>query len=117
MNRRRFLKSTAAIPLLPIAAARALTSSAEGAAARAPARRVRPGDTSWPSEADWNKLRQTLEGRLIKVESPLAACQKEPNGASCQEVLKRLTNPYYIGDQPGLTQTSGWVDAWISAPS
>ena len=117
MNRRRFLKSTAAIPLLPIAVSWALTNSAKGAARRAPVRRVRPGDPSWPSEADWNKLRQTVEGRLIGVESPLAACQKEPNGASCQEVLRRLTNPYYIGDQPGLTQTSGWVDAWTSNPS
>ena len=51
------------------------------------------------------------------MESPLAACQKEPNGVACQEVLKQLKNPYYIGDQPGLTQTSGWVDAWMSAPS
>src|SRR6185369_4812087 len=117
MNRRRFLKSTAAMPLLAIAASPALTNLAKGAAPRSPARRVRPGDPAWPSEADWNKLRQTVEGRLIKVESPLAACQKEPNGASCQEALKRLKNPYYIGDHPGLTQTSGWVDAWMAAPS
>jgi FAD/FMN-containing dehydrogenase len=117
MNRRRFLQSTAAIPLLPIAASRALTISAKAAAPRAPARRVRPSDPSWPSEADWIKFRQTVEGRLIKVESPLTACQKDPDGASCQEILKRLKNPYYIGDQPGLTQNSGWVDAWMSAPS
>jgi FAD/FMN-containing dehydrogenase len=116
MNRRRFLKSTAAIPLLPLVASRALTSSAKGAAPASTVR-VRPGDPSWPSEMDWNKLRQTVGGRLIKVDSPLAACQKEPNGVACQEVLKRLKNPYYIGDQPGLTQTSGWVDAWMSAPS
>ena len=117
MNRRRFLKSTVAIPLLPLAASQALTNSANGTAPRSPARRVRPGAPSWPSEADWNKLRRSVEGRLLKVESPLAACQREPNGTSCQEVLQRLKNPYYIGDQPGLTQTSGWVDAWMSAPS
>ncbi len=28
-----------------------------------------------------------------------------------------LHNPYYIGDQAGMTQTSGWVDAWKSTPS
>ena len=28
-----------------------------------------------------------------------------------------MKNPYYVGDQPALTQTSGWVDAWTSAPS
>src|SRR5436190_22872557 len=94
MNRRHFLKSTAAMPLLAIAASPPLTNLAKAAASRLPTRRVRPGDPAWPSEADWNKLRRTVEGRLIKVESPLAACRKEPNGASCQEVLKRLKNPY-----------------------
>jgi len=117
MNRRRFLKSTAAMPLLAATASPALMQLAKAAAPRSPTRRFRPGDPEWPSEADWNKLRQTVEGRLIKVESPLAACRNEPNGPSCQEVLKRLKNPYYIGDEPGLTQTSGWVDAWRSAPS
>lgn len=28
-----------------------------------------------------------------------------------------LRNPFYIGEQPGLTQTSGWAGAWTSAPS
>src|ERR1043165_4601555 len=101
MNRRRFLKSTAAIPLLPIAASQALANSAKGAAPGFPARRVRPGHPSWPSGVDWNRLRQSVEGRLIKVESPLTACQKESNGTLCQEVLKRLKNPYYLGDEPG----------------
>jgi FAD binding domain len=32
-------------------------------------------------------------------------------------VLKALHNPYYVGDQPAGTQTVGWVDAWMSAPS
>src|SRR5881397_2328955 len=117
MNRRRFLKSTAAIALLPIAASQALLNSGKGATARTPARRVRPGDAAWPSEMDWDKLRHALDGRMIKVESPLAACQKDPNGTACKEALKRLKNPYYLGDQPGLTQNSGWVDAWVSAPS
>ena len=26
-------------------------------------------------------------------------------------------NPYYRGDEVGLTQTLGWVDAWTSQPS
>jgi len=28
-----------------------------------------------------------------------------------------MKNPYFLGDQPGATQISGWQDAWISAPS
>jgi FAD/FMN-containing dehydrogenase len=82
-----------------------------------PVRRVRPGDPSWPSEASWDRLRREVRGRLIKVESPLTACQTAPEGALCTKVFKGLKNPYYIGDQPALTQTSGWVDAWTSAPS
>ena len=56
-------------------------------------------------------------GHLIKVESPLAACKSAPGSAPCQEVIKNLQNPYYIGDQAGATQSTGWVDGWISAPS
>jgi FAD/FMN-containing dehydrogenase len=82
-----------------------------------PARRVRPGEPSWPSDASWDRLRREVRGRLTKVESPLTACQTEPEGAACAEVFRALKNPYYIGDQPALTQTSGWVDAWTSAAS
>ena len=32
-------------------------------------------------------------------------------------VRKLLADPFYIGDQPGLTEISGWLDAWRSAPS
>jgi FAD/FMN-containing dehydrogenase len=53
----------------------------------------------------------------MKVESPLTACHAAPEGASCAAVFRALQNPYYIGEQPALTQTSGWVDAWTSAPS
>lgn len=117
MNRRHFLKSSAAIPVLPICCSQILTTSAKGAAPGLPARRVRPGDPSWPSAESWDRLSRDVGGRLIKVQSPLAACQSAPNSASCSEVFKQLKNPYNIGDQPGLTQTSGWVDAWTSAPS
>ena len=115
MNRRQFLKSATAIPVLSTGCSQVLRTSAKGAAQ--PVRRVRPGDPSWPSEASWDRLRREVRGRLIKVESPLTACQTAPEGASCTEVFKELKNPYYIGDQPALTQTSGWVDAWTSAPS
>ncbi|MEO6051688.1 MAG: FAD-dependent oxidoreductase [Pyrinomonadaceae bacterium] len=62
-------------------------------------------------------MSKEVDGRLIKVESPLTACWDTPNGALCGEFFNELKNPYYIGDQPGLTQTAGWVDAWTSAPS
>jgi FAD/FMN-containing dehydrogenase len=31
--------------------------------------------------------------------------------------MRQLRNPYYLGDEPALSQTSGWADAWTSAPS
>ncbi|HEY5564117.1 MAG TPA: FAD-linked oxidoreductase, partial [Rhodothermia bacterium] len=113
MNRRQFLMGAAVAPILAGCAQFGRTS------AEAPQRfrRVRPGDQLWPSEAQWDTLRQAVHGRLIKLESPLAACRAEPDGAYCTKFFKELKNPYYIGDQPALTQTSGWVDAWTSAPS
>jgi FAD/FMN-containing dehydrogenase len=80
-------------------------------------RRCRPSDPSWPSASSWERLNQAVGGHLIKVQSPIAACEVAPDSASCKEFFKALKNPYYIGDQVGLTQTSGWVNAWVSAPS
>jgi FAD/FMN-containing dehydrogenase len=114
MNRRQFLKSETAIPLLT-GCTQILRTSEEGAAQ--PVRRVRPGDPSWPSDATWDRLRQAVHGRLITVESPLTACRTAPEGPACTAVFNGLKNPYYIGEQPALTQTSGWVDAWRSTPS
>ena len=117
MNRRQFLKSAAAIPVLTMGCAQTSKTSANRLAPSSPVRRVRPGDPAWPSEASWDRLKGEVGGRLINVESPLAPCRKAPASTACSEVFRRLKNPYYIGDEPGLTQTSGWVDAWTSAPS
>jgi FAD/FMN-containing dehydrogenase len=114
MNRRQFLKGAAAVPFLA-SCSQFLRTSAKTAVPSV--RRVRVGDPSWPSEASWDRLRREIRGRLIFLESPLTACQTAPEGTSYAEVFKGLRNPYYIGDQPGLTQTSGWLDAWTSAPS
>jgi hypothetical protein len=117
MNRRHFLKSAAAIPFLQVGCSQLSETSAKRTAPSPAPRRVRPGDPAWPSAASWDRLNREVGGRLIKVQSPLAACQNAPTSAACSEVFRKLKNPYYIGDQPGLTQTSGWVDAWTSAPS
>jgi len=111
MNRRRLLAQSAAIPFASILG--------EGSALSAGRifRRVRPSDPAWPSAASWAKLNQDVGGRLIKVQPLLAACAEGVAGTACQEVLKALHNPYYVGDQPAGTQTVGWVDAWMSAPS
>jgi FAD/FMN-containing dehydrogenase len=118
MKRRQFLKAATAIPLLPGAELLQLAAArADDGAGKHIFSRVRPGDASWPSEESWNRLNRLVEGRLIKVNSPLSACREAPDSPACHEVFKSLRNPFYIGDHPGLTQTSGWVDGWTSQPS
>ncbi len=47
----------------------------------------------------------------------MLACQNEPSSSTCAALFKSLKNPYLLGDEVGLTQTLGWVDAWTSMPS
>ena len=72
-----------------------------------PTSRVRPGMPGWPTEAEWEVLNQAINNRLSRV-TPLDLA-----GANAQ---KLLANPFFIGDQPGLTQSSGWLDAWRFSP-
>jgi FAD/FMN-containing dehydrogenase len=117
MNRRTLLKRLAAMPLAPALGSLLPATLQTALPAKSSFRRARPSDPSWPSAAGWEKLKQQVSGHLIPVQSPLAACQSGPDAIACQEVLKNLQNPYFIGDQPGGTQTTGWVDGWTSSPS
>src|SRR6516165_2882871 len=113
MNRRRLVQIIAGLPL-----AQRLWRWAFAPARAAPAfSRVRPGDPAWPSEAMWEELNRSVGERLIKVRSPLEACVGDEPDAACAQVFKELKNPYYLGDEAGLTQTLGWVGAWTSRPS
>jgi FAD/FMN-containing dehydrogenase len=117
MNRRTLLTQAAAIPLLAGGhAARSTAAAADGT--RGPSRRrVRPGDASWPDAAAWDGLKQAVGGRLLKVETPLAACAGSVDSTACHETLKALRNPFFIGEQPGATKSTGWIDAWMFALS
>jgi len=79
-----------------------------GLAAAERVRRVRPGDPDWPSPQQWAALKRETGGRLSPVSLPTL------DAAQAKELL---SNPFYVGDQPGLTQSSGWLDAWRSSPS
>ena len=123
-SRREFLRGGVAAGTLAIAgwpaghgAADVGAQATPAAAAGPAASRVRPGDPEWPSAADWEQLNRDVGGRLIKVESPLAACIEAPESAACAQVFESLKNPYYLGDEVGLTQSLGWVDGWTSRPS
>jgi FAD/FMN-containing dehydrogenase len=109
MNRRTFLKATGSAALLTV------MPHVIGAASTV--RRSRPGDASWPSKSAWKQLNETLGGNLLPVDFPLEILKTNPDSDAAKLLLKNLKNPYYIGDQAGLTETLGWVDAWSTQPS
>jgi FAD/FMN-containing dehydrogenase len=100
MRRRAFVGagvSLACAALLPAQTARANAFS-----------RVRPGQPGWPMAADWAKLGAAVGGRLAPVTMP------DLTGPDAKALLG---NPFYLADQPSLSQSSGWLDAWHSSPS
>jgi FAD/FMN-containing dehydrogenase len=112
-HRRAALKALAALLLLPAAPARLLAR----AAARKRLQRVRASDTAWPSTAAWQRLRAEVGGNLIPVRFPIEVLAAAPQSAAARQLRSEIHNPYYIADQPGLTETLGWVDAWTTQPS
>src|SRR5215475_13291402 len=100
MKRRQFIASglaSLATSALPLRRLRAAQIS-----------RVRPGTEGWPTEADWAGLNQAANGRLSRVTVPTL---------TEAEAKHLLANPFFVGDQPALTQSSGWLEAWRSSPS
>lgn len=79
--------------------------------------RCRPSDAAWPSTAAWQQLNDAVGGNLLPLNFPLAQLKTDPDSAAAERLWENLKNPYYIGDQPGLTQTLGWLDAWATQPS
>jgi FAD/FMN-containing dehydrogenase len=110
LSRRRLIEILAGLPFMTGLAPRA-------SAATQAKTRVRPGDAAWPTDGAWQELNRQVGGRLIRVQSPLAACAGAPSSVTCAELFKELKNPYYLGDEAGLTQSLGWVGAWTSRPS
>ena len=109
MKRRSFLKKCGAAAVLPL--------TSRGLFARSAFHRQRPSDAGWPSKAAWEQLNGAVGGNLLPIDFPIAACTSVGASADCKKVLENLKNPYYIGDQSGLTQTLGWIDAWATKPS
>ena len=109
MNRRKFLKASAAA---------SIASQLPRPLFAAPAsRRVRPTDPAWPSKEAWKRLSDEVGGNLIPIDFPISSCVSSFDSAACRALVANIRNPFYVGDTPGLTQTLGWVDAWTSKPS
>src|SRR5271170_2583549 len=109
MNRRTFLRGSAATGLLPLNSRQLLAKRAM--------RRVRPYDPDWPSKEAWKRLNDAVDGNLIPISFPLDPCFSSTAVGDCKTLFADLRNPYFIGDNPGVTQTLGWVDAWTTRPS
>lgn len=83
--------------------------------AAATSRWTLPGSREWPSDSKWQALARELRGELIAVDYPFS-----PGNAGTPhqaEAMANLRNAFYVGDEPALTQTSGWVDGWACVPS
>lgn len=101
MTRRTFLGASAAL-----AAGAVLPAPLVEAAPRVS--RVRPTSPAWPKPADWDGLNRLVGGNLSAVSMP---------DLSDPAVRKVVADPFWVGEHPALTQSSGWLDAWRSSPS
>lgn len=66
---------------------------------------------------DWSTLAERLGGRLKAVTWPIQALIDGQNPEKATAFFEAARNPYFLGDNPALTQTFGWVDAWSANPS
>lgn len=76
----------------------------------------RPLFASVSQSSAWDELRRRIGSRLIPIRSPLVAAARS-GGVGADALFKALKNPFYLGDDPSLTQTLGWTGAWTSQPS
>jgi FAD/FMN-containing dehydrogenase len=98
LSRRTFVAGTAAVSGLAIMATLAGCDQ------------VAPG-SAWPGMDKWEELNAQVGGRLIK--NPTAPWAAIGPG----EIPQDLTNPWFLEEQPGATQSTGMYKAWVSEPS
>ncbi len=111
MLRRELLKRVAGLFLSGVAPlAQSLTPARRVA-------RVRPSEAAWPSPEQWEDLARAVGGDLMRPKTIWAACEEAPGSTECLAALKYARNPFFLGDNPGGTQVSGWLDAWTPAAS
>ncbi|MGH9442703.1 MAG: FAD-binding oxidoreductase [Thermoanaerobaculia bacterium] len=115
MHRRSWLKGVAMGAVQTLLLRRAWAAPKKAASPLR--RRVRPGDPKWPSTKKWASLKTDVGGNLVEVKPPFAGCETDPKSPACADALKNIRNPFFIGDQPGGTEVSGWLDAWTPQPS
>jgi len=112
MIRRELFKQAAGLLsfiALPIARIRAALPTA--------VHRIRPSDAAWPSPEQWGQLKRAVGGNLLRPKTIWSACEEAAASPQCLSAMQYARNPFYLGDNPGGTQVSGWLDAWRPAAS
>ncbi|KAI2602610.1 FAD-binding domain-containing protein [Hypoxylon sp. NC1633] len=84
--------------------------------------KVFPGDSAWPSEAEWARLNSTIGGALMKPIPSAAVCYQGPDFDSerCQSLLRTTSSSHYWLDEPLVALTEwaqGATCALASNPS
>ena len=116
-SRKKFLKSIILVPAFSSVSSFLFASAENIFTQLNKLSRVRPGNPLWPSVQKWNRLDSEVNGNLIKIVSPLTECRKSAPDAACADLFRNLKNPYFIGDNPALTQNLGYFNAWQSEPA
>lgn len=87
------------------------------AAVNSGGQRIRPSDADWPTKGEWRDLAARLDGALEPSRSAIDALRGQGGGTLSEEQLRTLTNPFFLQDYSGSTQSLGWLDGWKSAES
>ena len=115
MKRRSFVKNAIVLPAFLIHPEYICSGIGDLSAKASKFQRVRPGEPGWPTLQQWESLNKNVGGRLVALSSPFKEC--DSTGKDCTTLFQKVKNPYAIGDDPALTQTLGWHDAWQSEAS
>lgn len=103
-SRRKFISDSTAI------AAGALTFSPSAVLAKRIGYSSSTTHNDLPAEQAWQKLREAVEGRLIKPVAPWSSLKPG-------QMNEDLKNPWFLEEQAGATQSTGMFQAWDSTPS
>lgn len=107
-----------AYPLLAVVASVLPAITAAGTPCGHQFCKASPGTPSWPRRARWDKLNETVEGRLIKPVAPAGVChQGQPNydPLECLSVQEEWhTHEWHVRD-PVSVMWDNWAN-WTCEP-
>jgi len=83
----------------------------------APMCRCTPQEQCWPEPAEWQRLAASLHGKLEQPRSPLEPCRTDAAGQACAAAIRNSKNPFFLQEQPGGTESAGWLGGWSAAAS